>query len=281
MPELPEVETIRRSLASSIVGKKIGAVEIRAKKQFIGNPKDITHARIEGLSRWAKILTISLSNGRYIAIHLKMSGEILYARNSKRAVLKNNLPRSNTNTLPNKHTRVILYFADNSALYFNDLRMFGWMKVLPEKEKAKSPDILSPEFTKAHLANVIRKTRKPIKLVLMDQEKMGGIGNIYANDSLWQARIHPARAANSLSEKETETLYKSIKTIIHEGVRYKGSSAADEMYVLPTGEKGQYQNHLKVYHRTGKLCLRRDAGTIQRIALGGRGTFYCPACQLI
>lgn len=278
MPELPEVETIRSFLSRTLVDKKIKAIDVRTKKSFIGNPNDVIGSKIIELKRWAKIFTIVLDNNLFIQIHLKMSGELLYAKNSKNAELKNILPRTGTKNLPNKHTRVIVLFTDNSALYFNDLRIFGWMKVTKKEEKPKSPDALSQEFTFDHLQQVFRSTKRSIKIVIMDQEKMGGIGNIYANDALWQAKIHPAREANSLSIGEIKKLHKAIIDILKEAIRYKGSSAKDEMYVQPNGEKGQYQNHLKVYHRTGSPCLRCKT-KIKAIRLGGRGTFFCSKCQ--
>jgi len=278
MPELPEVETIRRSLSRTITGKKIKSLDVRTKKLFIGSSDDMIGSTIISLKRWAKIFTIVLSNGRFVQIHLKMSGELLYAKDSKNAELKNILPRAGSKKLPNKHTRIIVFFTDNSALYFNDLRMFGWMKVTTKEEKPKSPDALSREFTVDHLQHVFCSTKRSIKTVLMDQEKMGGIGNIYANDALWQAKIHPARAAISLTITEIKKLHRAIIEILKEAIKYKGSSAKDEMYVLPNGEKGQYQNHLKVYHRTGSPCLRCKT-KIEAMRLGGRGTFFCPKCQ--
>lgn len=278
MPELPEVETIRKSLSSRIKGKKILSVEILEKKQFTGDLKDIIGKRITDLSRWGKVLIIKLDNGKFINFHLKMSGEILYAKNSKHAVFKNNLPRSKTNKLPNQHTRCVIYLNDGSAIFFNDLRKFGWIKVTPKPEGYRSPDILSKEFTLTHLKKIVSSSRKPIKPVLMDQEKLAGLGNIYTNDALWEAYIHPTRPANSLTEMEIKKLYKGILKTINEGLKYKGSSAKDEMYVMPDSSKGGYQYHFKVYHRVGEPCLR-DKTPIKGIRLGGRGTFFCPKCQ--
>ena len=278
MPELPEVETIRRSLASQIVGKKIRSIGILEKKQFTGSLKDVLGFKITNISRWGKVLIINLNNGKYVNFHLKMSGEILFAKNSKNAVFKNNLPRSKTNKLPNQHTRCVIYLDDDSVIFFNDLRKFGWIRITPKPEGYKSPDVLSKDFTLIHLRKITKSSKKPIKLLLMDQEKVAGLGNIYTNDALWEAHIHPKRASNSITEKEIKILHQAILKTINEGIKYKGSSAKDEMYVMPDSSKGEYQYHFKVYHRQGQPCLR-DKTKINGIRLGGRGTFFCPECQ--
>jgi formamidopyrimidine-DNA glycosylase len=146
-------------------------------------------------------------------------------------------------------------------------------------EETKAVDVLSPSFTLEYFKKCIRGSKKPIKPLLLEQNKITGIGNIYDNDCLWEARIHPARKANSLTEAELERLYEAIKKTINEGIQYKGSSAKDEMYVLPNSEKGSYQDHFKTYHQNGKPCPR-DGAIIKRIELAGRGTFFCPQCQL-
>lgn len=278
MPELPEVESIRMYLEKHIVGKKLTTVEILEKKMFFGDPKQIIGKKITEVLRSGKVLTIKFENNLYASFHLKLSGQILYSPNKKNSVFKNTIPRANTNKMPGKTTRIILYFEDSSALYFNDMRKFGWMKLGEKPEHAKGVDVLDPGFTFNYFEKAISKTTRPIKVVLMDQEKIAGIGNIYANDSLYVARIHPARKTNSLTNDEKKILYRSIFDTIKEGLHYKGSSARDELYLMPDGEKGTYQNHFKAYHQHGKPCVR--CGTImERMVVGGRGTFFCPNCQ--
>ncbi|CAN5183113.1 DNA-formamidopyrimidine glycosylase [soil metagenome] len=277
MPELPEVETIRLFLSKNLIGKTITQIDIREPKQFHGDQNEVIGKKITNVGRTGKILHIKI-DPLYLSFHLKLSGQILYANHKDNPTFKNVIPRANSNKMPSSTTRVIFYFDDNSALYFNDMRKFGWVKLSEKPEEPKAVDILSPAFTLDYFTKAITGVRRPIKVVLLDQDKMAGIGNIYANDSLWEARIHPARKANTLSVDETKILYEAILKIINEGVKYRGSSAADELYVLPDSEKGQYQHHFKTYYQHGKPC-KRCGELIVRTVVGGRGTFYCPKCQ--
>ena len=281
MPELPEVETIRLFLSQHLPGKKIIEIDIREPKQFHGNPRQAVNKVIESIGRTGKILHIKLQDDikpLYLSFHLKLSGQILYSDN-RNLEFKNVIPRANSNRMPGSTTRVIFYFSDDSALYFNDMRKFGWVKLSEKPEEPVAIDILSPVFTYHYFAQAIQDVRRPIKIVLMDQEKMAGIGNIYANDSLWEAQIHPARKADTLTDIEKKTLYDAILKTINEGVLYRGSSAKDELYVLPNSEKGGYQEHFKTYHQHGTPC-KRCGTSIERIVVGGRGTFFCPKCQV-
>ncbi len=279
MPELPEVETIRFSLENKIVGKSIREIKIFEPKQFIGNPEKAIKSSIKKIDRKGKVLFIQLSNNLYLNFHLKMTGEILYAQNILKAAYANKIPRSDSHSLPNKHTRIIFLFTDNSALFFNDLRKFGWVKLTNKPEVPQAPDILSRQFSLAFFKKLLQINKQPIKPLLMNQEKLVGLGNIYANDSLWEGCINPHRRSNSISHQEIKNLYKAIKKIVAEAIKYRGSSAHDEMYVLPDASKGRYQYHFKVYHREGKPC-RRDKTLIKRVKQTGRSTFFCPLCQI-
>jgi len=266
MPELPEVETIKRFLNSQIIGKKIKEITIFKSKSFIGDPKAIIGAKIIAIERRAKILIIKLSNNKNLLVHLKMSGQLVL--NEK---------------LNNKYTRIIISFNDNSQLFFNDLRMFGWIKVidnlnLKSQISKFGPEPFDKKFTTDYMKNIFSRTRRPIKLVLMDQEKIAGIGNIYANEILFDSRINPLKRANQLPREDIKILRYSILRILREAIKYNGSSATDEAYIQPTGEKGSYQKHFSVYQREKEKC-KRCGNKIERINLGGRGTFYCSACQ--
>jgi formamidopyrimidine-DNA glycosylase len=245
---------------------------------FFGNPTEIIGEKISHVLRSGKVVTIQFQNNKFLSAHLKLSGQILFATDKHHAVFKNPIPRANTDTMPGKTTYIILTFDDNSVVFFNDMRKFGWMKLGDKPEIAKGVDVLSTDFTENYLAQAISKTARPIKVVLMDQEKMAGIGNIYANDALYLARIHPSRKANSLNSEETNRLYTAILDSIREGLQYRGSSAQDELYVMPDGSKGEYQHHFKAYHQHGKPCVRCKT-IMERIEVGGRGTFFCPKCQ--
>lgn len=278
MPELPEVETIRRTLQEEIVGKIISFIEILEPKQFIGNAQDVIGAKVTALMRKGKYLSIQLSNNLYLNIHLKMSGQILFVENLDNPVIKNNIPKQNTNRLPTKYTRIIIKFADNSALFYNDMRKFGWIKVSNQPDGPPSPDVATDEFTLEYFQHVVKGSKMPIKTFLLDQTKLAGVGNIYANDALWEAGILPTRQTGKLTAQESEKLYHGITTTIQNGITYRGSSAKDENYILPDGSLGGYQNHFKVYHRESKHCAR-DGEKIKRIKMGGRSSFYCPKCQ--
>lgn len=278
MPELPEVETIRLLLQSDLIGKTIKDVTVMVQKQFVGNKADIIGKKIDSLIRKGKVVSIKLDNGLFISFHLKLSGQLLFAKDKYNAVFANTIPLTSTNKMPGKTTSIILDFTDGSALFFNDLRKFGWMKIGQEPEGPKSVDVLSPDFTQEFLQTKITKSKKPIKTLLMDQEALAGIGNIYANDSLYEAKINPERKASTLTTEEINALYASIKKVIAKGLQYRGSSAKDEIYILPDGSKGTYQNHFRVYHREGQPCGRCE-NPIKRIKQGGRSSFYCPMCQ--
>lgn len=295
MPELPEVETIRKSLKAAIIGKKIRDIDIRLPKVFHGDKTEILGKTIEAVERRGKILIIKLSGGKALLIHFKLTGQLVWVPKAGEKTLGHPIPFAGSE-LPAKTTHIIFEidgppsFADGETsarqsgkLFFNDLRQFGWIKVVGDLRKVGElenlgPEPLSSEFTLDYLKQIFSKTQKPIKLVLMDQEKMAGIGNIYANEALFEAGILPTRPAKSLANKDIKILKDSILRVLEEGLKYGGSSAADEAYIKPTGEPGSYQEHFRVYQQDGQKCPK-CGGIVKRIALGGRGTFFCPNCQ--
>lgn len=278
MPELPEVETIRLYLKSTIIGKTIKAIEILEKKQFIGKKKEVIGKKIIDISRSGKVLAIKLSNNKYLNIHLKLTGELLFAKDVDNAVFKEIIPFTNTKKMPANTTRIIIKFSDGSGLFFNDLRKFGWIKVNTQPEKPTGIDVLSTDFTFKFFTDLTNSTNKPIKLLLMDQEKISGIGNIYANDALFLAKIHPLHKAKTLTAAENTNLYQAIKKVIEQGIKHGGSSGADEAFINPVGEKGRHQLYFLVYQREGKPCPRCKT-PIKRIKQAGRSSFFCPKCQ--
>jgi len=298
MPELPEVETIRQSLQKAIIGKKIKDVEVRLPKVFQADKGQIVGKTIEEIERRGKILIIKLSGGLSLLIHFKLTGQLVWIEKSKilpapacagRQAGKNQkskiitvghpIPFAGTK-LPAKTTHVI-FEINGGNLFYNDLRQFGWIRVVGDLGKVGElgklgPEPFDKEFTTDYLKQIFSKTA--IKQVLMDQKVIAGIGNIYANEALWEAKIDPRKPAKQLSNEAIEQLRQSIIKVLEEGLKYGGSSAADEAYIKPTGEPGKYQEHFRVYQRDGQKCLK--CGTlIKRIDLGGRGTFYCPKCQ--
>ncbi|MFH0864374.1 MAG: bifunctional DNA-formamidopyrimidine glycosylase/DNA-(apurinic or apyrimidinic site) lyase [Candidatus Gottesmanbacteria bacterium] len=289
MPELPEVETIRRGLVSKIKGLTIKKIEVLLSKQFKGNPQDVEGAEILDVKRKGKVTIIELDNRENILIHLKMTGQLIFVENQHNTghvTLNTPIPFGGGNILPAKSTHIIFYFDNGSRLFFNDSRQFGWIKIIKNSElrTAKELQNLGPEpfdkeFTVEYLQKIFSKTSKSIKLVLMDQEKIAGVGNIYANDALWEAKIRPDKPAKELGNLEIKKLREGIIKVLNEGLRYGGSTGGDEAFINVEAEPGKYQNHFKVYQREREKCLRNDGGIIRRITIGGRGTFYCPACQ--
>lgn len=281
MPELPEVETIKLGLRRFLIGHKILAVEIKDKKVFQANAKDIIGAMIKNVRRFAKVLCIDMSNGNSLIIHIKLTGQLIYrGPNLKKPPPLS--PKVNT-SLPGKHTHVIFKLDNNGYLYYNDVRKFGWIRVVKTKDVEKSSFIskLGPEpfngLTFERFKEIISKYKTAIKLVLMDQEKIGGVGNIYANDALWLSKIHPRRPANSLKPNEQIKLYDAVLQVLRNGIKYGGAS--ELAFVTAEGREGGYQNHFLVYGQQGKLCQRCKKSKITKIFLGGRGTYTCPICQ--
>lgn len=286
MPELPEVETIKNFIKPKITNKIISDVIILSKKNFIGDKNKIIGKKIVSVQRFGKVLVIKLENvgqnqtQHFLNIHFKLSGQMLYANNVKKAVFKNKIPFTKGNIMPSNTTRVIIKFKNGSGIFFNDLRKFGWIKVSEKPLIPKGIDVLSKKFTPKLIKKLTEKTRKPIKTLLMDQDLITGIGNIYANDSLFLAKIHPLRPANSLTEKEVKNLYQAIIKEIKQGIKDQGSSGADEAFILPNGEKGKHQRNFLVYQRENQPCLKCQT-KIKRIKHNGRSSFYCPKCQKI
>lgn len=266
MPELPEVETISRQLHQALKGQKIIKVTILSAKNFVGNPQEVVGQRIIAVERRAKMIWFKLANNLTLAVHLKLTGQLILGQGQ-----------------PGKYTRVFIDLGSGQKLFFNDVRKFGWMKVIKNRELAKMNldfglEPFDKTFTSDYLKKVFSRTSKPVKLVLLDQTKIAGIGNIYANEALFAAGIAPSRPAKGLSNKEIKKLRAEILKVLQAAIKYKGTSDRDEAYRQIDGAKGQFQNFLQVYRRQGQKCPR-CGGMIKRIALGGRGTFFCSYCQ--
>ncbi|OQY65844.1 DNA-formamidopyrimidine glycosylase [Microgenomates bacterium UTCPR1] len=286
MPELPEVETIKRNLEPNVIGKIISDIKMLSPKNFIGNKNYVIGRKIIDVKRYGKVLVIKLSTihrpliaNHYLNIHFKLSGQMLFAKNVNNARYKFKIPFTKGSIMPANTTRVIIEFKDKSGLFFNDLRKFGWIKLSKKPLIPKGVDVLSKDFTARYLKGILKTTKRNIKTVLMDQDLVTGIGNIYANDSLFLAKINPLRSADSLVDKEVDTLYKKILQEIDRGIKDKGSSGADEAFILPDGSKGRHQRNFLVYQQEGKLCRRCKKEKIKRIKHNGRSSFYCPRCQ--
>lgn len=289
MPELPEVETIKLQLDQTLKGRKITKIEVLSRKNFFGQIDEVIGRKVEGVERRAKIILVKLSGEKCLAVHLKLTGQLIYHSADDKVLNyleKENGPFS-VKQLPNKFTTVIVFFDNSGKLYFNDLRKFGWMKVvdckegecnLPELKKFGPEAIDEKTLTLTYLKRILAKSKKPVKLVILDQEKLAGVGNIYANEALFMAGIMPTRPANSLIDKEIENLRDSILKVLRDSIAHKGTSDKDEAYRQISGEKGDFQNYLRVYRKDKEKCPR-CGNVIKKIKVGGRGTFYCSKCQ--
>jgi len=283
MPELPEVETVKRKLEKRIVGSRINQIKILERKQFLGDPQKILGQRIKGLWRRAKILAIDVGNFSLL-IHLKMTGQIIYLPGDKGKLISvgHPLPFS-SDRLPNNTTRIVIGLDDGSWLFFNDLRKFGWLKVLTGEQVVRElsglgPEPLGEDFTLELFRQKLTGTRRAIKIVLLDQSIVAGIGNIYANETLFKAGIDPRRRADSLSLQDLIRLYRAIKSILAAAIEHNGTSAADRAYLGPDALPGHYQDFLKVYQREGERCSR-CGGKVRKIIQANRSTYFCPGCQ--
>lgn len=288
MPELPEVETVRRGLLELIVGKQVISEQHDTEKGFPNTPADVSefliNATITDVRRRAKVLMIDLSTGYSLIIHLKMTGQLVYVGDTRFGAGHPN--DSLVNELPDKSTRVTLTFSDKSALYFNDQRKFGWMRLMPTIEipnisfmQKVGPEPLSNDFTpQEFIQRFARRPRTNIKAALLDQSVIAGVGNIYADESLWGAKIHPTRLVSSVSEQEFTVLFHELREVMNLAVEKGGSS--NHTYVNAEGKKGSYMDFARVFRREGLECPRCGA-TIEKSRVAGRGTHTCPVCQVI
>jgi formamidopyrimidine-DNA glycosylase len=243
---------------------------------------------VRSVRRRAKVLIVDFDNDISMAFHFKMTGQLILDKDEKGETYEDRIVGGHptedfVGKLPSSHTRVI-FRLDHGLMYFNDQRLFGWVKIMPTKDLEKESfieklgpepfDITSEEFTK-----LVSRYKKPIKLVIMDQEVISGVGNIYANDACWEARIDPRRLANSLTAKQYQELYKGLLLVLNEGIKFGGATAADAKYINLHGLGGHYQEHFRTYDREGEECKRGD-GIIHKFSLGGRGTYVCTKCQI-
>lgn len=284
MPELPEVEVIRLFLSHNLTKKTITDLEILWPKSFIGDKSQVVGQEIKDFSRTGKQLSIHLKNEFILLVHLKMTGQLIYLAKQK-TILGHPTPNLNETELPNKSTRLCFTFSDNSKLFFNDQRKFGWIKLMTPEELVKfqsnlGVDVLNSKFTKKYFYQELQKSKRPIKLVLLDQNKFAGIGNIYANDALFLAGIHPQNPSNSIKPVKAEKLRQALINIITESISHGGSTAKDNKYIHPDGSFGEHQYHFRVYQKEGESCTICQT-PIKKLKIGGRGTYYCPTCQKI
>jgi formamidopyrimidine-DNA glycosylase len=265
MPELPEVETIKRELEKAVLGRKITEVCVYSptvirQPSAVKFKKELTGASIKNILRKAKVLILELSNGKSLVIHLKMTGQLIYPGDGKKS-------------------RVSFKLSDGKRLDFNDQRLFAELRLLDDWHNLKFIQGLGSEpfdLTVDRFKKMLAAKKTKIKPLLMDQTFIAGVGNLYAAEVLFRAKIHPERPAQSLSKKEKEDLFKEIKDTLNEAIQHKGSSM--DQYLQLSGKPGDYVRYHKVYAREHKPCAVCKT-PIKRISLGGRGTYFCPKCQ--
>lgn len=287
MPELPEVETVKRGLSQLIIGKTIASVKHDWPKSFPNPEADVraflVGSKIITVRRRAKVLLIDLSSEHTIVTHLKMTGQMVFR--SKSEVFGAGHPNDSLiGKLPDKSTRAILTFTDGSKLFFNDQRKFGWMKLYPTIEvpnidffKRVGPEPLAADFTKkAFRERLLKRPNTNIKAALLDQAVIAGVGNIYADESLWGAKIHPATLVKNLSKPRTDKLFTELQFVLNLAIEKGGST--DKNYVNAEGKKGSYMSFARVFRREGQTCPRCGT-TIVKTRVAGRGTHTCPRCQ--
>lgn len=287
MPELPEVETVRIGLQGFLPGKVVKSVAHDWPKGFPNSEIDVRQflqgATISAVRRRAKVLIIDLSTNYSIIIHLKMTGQLVYVGTGERfgAGHPND---SLVSALPDKTTRVTFTFTDGSSLFFNDQRKFGWVRLLPtpaiaelEFFKKVGPEPLASDFLDTDfIARLQRRSKSAIKAVLLDQTVVAGVGNIYADESLWAAGIHPETKVADISPAKLKKLYKVLRDVLQLSIEKGGST--DRNYVNAEGKKGSYLNVARVFRREGQGCPTCGAPIIKR-RVAGRGTHICLHCQ--
>jgi len=288
MPELPEVETVRIGLSSLLLGKRIKSVTHDWPKGFPNAAADVqtflVGASIKQVRRRAKVLLIDLDTEYSLVIHLKMTGQMVY-RGKNHQFGAGHPNASLVGSLPDKTTRVIFTFEDDSQLFFNDQRKFGWVRLLPTLEVGNldffqkvGPEPLAADFTVSDFRDrLMRRSKSGVKAVLLDQTVIAGIGNIYADEGLWGAKIHPETKVQDIPRANMSALYKTLRTVLQLSIEKGGST--DRNYVNAEGKRGSYLTFAKVFRREGKACPR--CGTIiLKTRVAGRGTHLCPTCQI-
>jgi len=289
VPELPEIETIKKDFNRTVKGRVFGSVEILDSKTARFSRREFDQKlkakRIKKIQRRCKILIIETNSGYGLMVHLKMTGQLICQSEKGRQSGGGHPDRLYYGKkLPHQYTRLIFRFRDGSQLFYNDLRKFGWVKIIKTDRLGKIREIkdlgiepLSQDFALEYFKKGIRKRKRSnIKTLIMDQSFIAGIGNIYANESLFKARIDPRRKAGSLKESEMEKLFQAIKDILKKAVKLKGTTF--DSYLDLTGNKGGYLPVAYVYGREGERC-RRCSGRIKKVRIANRGSYFCPRCQ--
>lgn len=287
MPELPEVETVKIGLLTLLPGHRVVKVTHDTPKSFPNAPATVeqflVNAKVIDVRRRAKVLMIDLDTKYSLVIHLKMTGQIVYRG---KAVFGAGHPNGSlVGNLPDKSTRVTLELDNEAQLFFNDQRKFGWMRLIPTIEipnidfmKKVGPEPLEDSFTaKEFIQRLERRKNTTIKAAILDQTVLAGVGNIYADESLWGAKIHPEIRVKDVPKAKLNNLFTEIRAVMNLSIQKGGST--DKNYVNAKGGRGSYLTFANVFRREGKPCTRHPDTLIEKIRVAGRGTHVCPKCQ--
>lgn len=290
MPELPEVETIRRGLGRLLPGKQVlNAVCLDSPRSFPSPPSEVEQfligASVIAVRRRAKVLLIDFDSRYTLVVHLKMTGQLVYVGSERFGA--GHPTDSLVGSLPDRSTRVVVKFYDDSSLYFNDQRKFGWMRLVPtllvpeiDFMKRVGPEPLEDVFgAKEFVQRIRRRIGTAIKAAILDQTVLAGVGNIYADESLWASRIHPATRVRDVTDDQLATLLAEIKQVMTLSIEKGGST--DRNYVDAEGNKGSYLQFANVFRREGLPCPRHPDVLIEKTRVAGRGTHLCPVCQVL
>jgi len=289
VPELPEVETVVRGLKTKLKGREIVSFEDCDNKVVQISERDIADKKIDNIWRRAKNIIFDLNDGTSLIFHLKMTGQLIWEKcqGEQSFCLRNRAggghpDRAWLENLPNKHTRAVFYFDDESVLYFNDIRRFGYIKKTEKNDIEKllnsGVEPLEKDMTSEYLQTMAKRfPNRKIKQFIMDQSIIAGIGNIYADEALFESKIKPMRLAGKLKKDEWSVLVESIQNVLRIAIDFGGSSS--ENFVDAFGQQGEAHEHLSVYRKTGQPCPNSCGGSIERTVIGGRGTHWCRKCQ--
>ena len=263
MPELPEIETVKMQLQRVLPGQTLVDYVVLNPKAIQSDISVLKHKSVKSVKRMVKVLLIDFGDNFLLGFHFKMTGQLVYepidnaqrtTLNAQGRIVGGHPTEDFWNTMPSKHTRAIFKF-DCGTLYFNDQRMFGWIKINPDFVDKLGPEALT--ITTDKFIGSLKELRKPIKIAIMDQEIISGVGNIYANDALWEAGIDPRTPSNKVKNDKVELLLQKINLVLNEGIKYGGATASD--YVDLHGLGGHYLDHFRTYKREGLPCLRCKA----------------------
>lgn len=286
MPELPEVETVRLQLTYKVLKKTIKSVEVFHTKTVAHDKsvsKKLAGKTITDIDRVGKLLIFSFKDesNLFLLAHLKMTGQFFFVDKKGTVVGGGHSMTAADRILPGKHTRVALHFTDDTTLYFNDMRLFGYTKLATAKEVAEArqgfgPEPIDPEFDIEWFQKTLRTRKTSVKAALLNQSFIAGLGNIYVDEALWRARIKPMRLANTLTKKEAEEIARHAGEVMNESIIVGGTTF--QHFEDTNGNKGNFTNHLQVFGKQKTPCSRCGA-TIIKTKTAGRGTHYCPKCQ--